>query len=40
MQTINHKELRKLGFPEHTVRDMIKKEKLIAEIKFEESRDG
>ena len=30
MQTINHTELMKLGFPEHTARDIIRQAKLIA----------
>ena len=38
MQTINHTELMKLGFPEHTARDIIRQAKLIAVRKFEESR--
>ena len=38
MQTINHTELMKLGFPEHTARDIIKQAKLIAVRQFEESR--
>ncbi|QWL83028.1 hypothetical protein SKZB199_1234 [Streptococcus sp. ZB199] len=38
MQTINHAELMKLGFPEHTARDIIRQAKLIAVRQFEESR--
>ena len=38
MQTINHTELMKLGFPEHTARDIIRQAKLIAVRQFEESR--
>ena len=38
MQTINYTELMKLGFPEHTARDIIRQAKLIAVRKFEESR--
>ena len=37
MQTINHTELMKLGFPEHTARDIIRQAKLIAVRQFEES---
>ncbi|MBS6505787.1 MAG: DUF3173 family protein [Streptococcus vestibularis] len=36
-QTVNHKDLMELGFPEHTARDIIKQAKTIAGQLFEES---
>lgn len=37
MQTVNHKDLMKLGFPEHTSRDIIRQAKLIAVKQFNET---
>ena len=37
-QTTNHKELMKLGFPEHTARNIIKQAKKIAILEFETTR--
>ncbi|AGU81808.1 hypothetical protein SanJ4211_1070c [Streptococcus anginosus] len=39
-QTVNHKDLMELGFPEHTARDIIKQAKTIAVQLFEESRES
>ena len=39
-KTINHKRLMELGFPKHTVRDIIRQAKSIAVAKFEETSNS
>lgn len=39
METVNYKDLMKLGFPEHTSRNIIRQAKQIAVKKFEEARN-